>query len=289
MVPRGDRRGRRPVVDTWWQTETGGIMISPLPGARRSLGSATFPLPGISAELVDEAGNVVTLAATPPRPARGQACCAAFGAIPSATRTPTGVASPVATSPATAPSSTTTATCGCSGALDDVMNVPAPHLHHGGRVGARRTRRRRGGGRRRSRPDDRPGDHRLRHPARRRRGGHRRPAHARCRGDRGDANRRRSTSPRPAEDLQRQDHAPAAAHIATGRNLGDTTTLADATVVDEIKRRASEAPPKSDCRDDATRRAIDSTPLAKSALGGYVGSVDQGGCGEPFTSQGGGL
>ncbi len=53
--------GRCPVVDTWWQTETGGIMISPLPGATTTKpGSATFPLPGVSAEIVDEAGNPVT-------------------------------------------------------------------------------------------------------------------------------------------------------------------------------------------------------------------------------------
>ena len=52
--------GRCPVVDTWWQTETGAIMISPLPGATTlKPGSATFPLPGISAEVVDEAGNRV--------------------------------------------------------------------------------------------------------------------------------------------------------------------------------------------------------------------------------------
>jgi acetyl-CoA synthetase len=52
--------GSCPVVDTWWQTETGAIMISPLPGATTCKpGSATFPLPGISAELVDEEGNVV--------------------------------------------------------------------------------------------------------------------------------------------------------------------------------------------------------------------------------------
>ncbi len=50
--------GRCPVVDTWWQTETGAIMISPLPGLTTlKPGSATFPLPGISAELVDEAGD----------------------------------------------------------------------------------------------------------------------------------------------------------------------------------------------------------------------------------------
>ncbi len=52
--------GRCPVVDTWWQTETGGIMISPLPGATTTKpGSATFPLPGIGAEVVDEKGEKV--------------------------------------------------------------------------------------------------------------------------------------------------------------------------------------------------------------------------------------
>ena len=52
--------GRCPVVDTWWQTETGAIMISPLPGATTTKpGSATFPLPGIGAEVVDESGTRV--------------------------------------------------------------------------------------------------------------------------------------------------------------------------------------------------------------------------------------
>jgi len=52
--------GRCPIVDTWWQTETGAIMIAPLPGATTlKPGSATFPLPGIGAEVVDEAGERV--------------------------------------------------------------------------------------------------------------------------------------------------------------------------------------------------------------------------------------
>jgi acetyl-CoA synthetase len=52
--------GRCPVVDTWWQTETGGIMITPLPGVTETKpGSATVPFPGIRAELVDSAGTVV--------------------------------------------------------------------------------------------------------------------------------------------------------------------------------------------------------------------------------------
>jgi acetyl-CoA synthetase len=52
--------GSCPVVDTWWQTETGAIMISPLPGATTTKpGSATFPLPGTVAEVVDDAGRPV--------------------------------------------------------------------------------------------------------------------------------------------------------------------------------------------------------------------------------------
>ena len=50
--------GRCPIVDTWWQTETGGVMISPLPGATPTKpGSATLPLPGIQADIVDHDGN----------------------------------------------------------------------------------------------------------------------------------------------------------------------------------------------------------------------------------------
>jgi len=50
--------GRCPIVDTWWQTETGGVTISPLPGATPTKpGSATLPLPGIAADVVDHDGN----------------------------------------------------------------------------------------------------------------------------------------------------------------------------------------------------------------------------------------
>jgi acetyl-CoA synthetase len=52
--------GKTPVVDTWWQTETGAIMISPLPGITTlKPGSATVPYPGVEADVVDEAGNSV--------------------------------------------------------------------------------------------------------------------------------------------------------------------------------------------------------------------------------------
>jgi acetyl-CoA synthetase len=52
--------GRCPIVDTWWQTETGHIMISPLPGITAAKpGSATIPLPGIEAAVFDEEGNEI--------------------------------------------------------------------------------------------------------------------------------------------------------------------------------------------------------------------------------------
>ena len=64
--------GRCPVVDTWWQTETGGILISPVPGAiPMKPGSATRPLPGIRPLLVDAEGNELSGAAS------GNLCLAA--------------------------------------------------------------------------------------------------------------------------------------------------------------------------------------------------------------------
>jgi len=52
--------GRVPIVDTWWQTETGGILISPLPGATATKpGSATRPFFGVTPEIVDAAGTVL--------------------------------------------------------------------------------------------------------------------------------------------------------------------------------------------------------------------------------------
>jgi acetyl-CoA synthetase len=55
--------GRCPIVDTWWQTETGAILISPLPGVTATKpGSCTRPLPGIDADVVDDHGNSVATA-----------------------------------------------------------------------------------------------------------------------------------------------------------------------------------------------------------------------------------
>ncbi|HWA78939.1 MAG TPA: acetate--CoA ligase [Acetobacteraceae bacterium] len=62
---------RCPVVDTWWQTETGGILISPLPGAiAQKPGSATLPLPGVKPVLVDGEGRLLE------GPAEGNLCIA---------------------------------------------------------------------------------------------------------------------------------------------------------------------------------------------------------------------
>ena len=56
--------GRCPIIDTWWQTETGGAMIAPLPGATDlKPGSATRPMPGVDPQLVDADGKVLTGAA----------------------------------------------------------------------------------------------------------------------------------------------------------------------------------------------------------------------------------
>jgi acetyl-CoA synthetase len=60
---------RCPIVDTWWQTETGGVLISPIPGAvALKPGSATLPLPGVQCQLVDEKGHVLE------GPAAGNLC-----------------------------------------------------------------------------------------------------------------------------------------------------------------------------------------------------------------------
>ena len=112
--------GRCPIVDTWWQTETGGIMISPLPGATTTKpGSATFPLPGISATILDDTGNEVGvpgggyLVLDKPWPSMLRGI---YGDDQRFRDTYWSRFSRATTSPGTAPSATTTATSGCSAA-----------------------------------------------------------------------------------------------------------------------------------------------------------------------------
>ena len=203
-----------PVVDTWWQTETGGIMISPLPGATTlKPGSATFPLPGISAEVVDDAGNKVE---------RGGGYLTLTRPWPGMLRGIWGDPQRYVDTYWSRFEGRYFAGDGCKlddegylwllGRVDDVMNVSGhristtevesalvshPAVAEAAVVGARRR-------------DDGPGHHRLRHLARRQRCRHHRPAQPRRHRDRGDRQAEDDLlHPRPAEDPQRQDHAPA--------------------------------------------------------------------------------
>ncbi len=238
-----------PIVDTWWQTETGGHMITPLPGVTTTKpGSATHPIPGVFAEVVDDSGNPVAagggyLTITRPWPAmlRGiwgdperyrQTYWSEHLRGPLLRRRRRQGRRrrlPLAARPR----------------RRRHERVRPPHLHHRDRVGARRPpggrRGRRG---RRQRRHHRPGDHRVRDPARRLRRA--RPSSAR---------RSASTSPpssgpiarpqggvrgpRPAQDPLGQDHAsPAPRRRRGSQDLGDTTTLADASVVDALRASA---------------------------------------------------
>ena len=87
---------RTPVVDTWWQTETGMILITPLPGVTTTKpGSATKPFPGVDAAVVDERATRSgrAAAATSCCGGRGRRCCAGSTATTSATSRRTGRAS----------------------------------------------------------------------------------------------------------------------------------------------------------------------------------------------------
>ncbi len=105
-----------PIVDTWWQTETGGHVLSPLPYATPlKPGSATLPLPGIDAAIVDRHGEEVGpneggfLVIRKPWPGM---LYAAYGALPKGTKNSTLKASPELMSPVTAHEKMQTATSG---------------------------------------------------------------------------------------------------------------------------------------------------------------------------------
>ena len=112
-------RERCPVVDTWWQTETGMIMITPLPGITSTKpGSATRPFPGVSAEIrdgqgrrVEKGGGLLTLTKPWPAMLRG-----IYGDPDRFVQQYWSRWSTAPTSRATARGSTTTASIGCSAA-----------------------------------------------------------------------------------------------------------------------------------------------------------------------------
>jgi acetyl-CoA synthetase len=203
--------GRRcPIVDTWWQTETGAQMVTPLPGITATKpGSACRALPGISVEVVDDEGKVVTqgggyLTITQPWPSmlRG------IWGDPERYRDTYWSRFQGRYFAGDGAKLDEDGYLWLLGRVDDVMNISG----HRGRVGARRPRRGgRGRRRRRDRRHDRPGDRRLRHPALRQR--------AQRRAARGDPPTRRHQARRdrpttgghhragPAQDPLRQDHA----------------------------------------------------------------------------------
>jgi acetyl-CoA synthetase len=111
---------RCPVVDTWWQTETGAILISPLPGITRTKpgSAATQPFPGIAAEILNDKGEVVPvggglLALTRPWPSMLRGI---YGDPDRYVKQYWSRWPAASTSPATAPSATPTATSGSSAA-----------------------------------------------------------------------------------------------------------------------------------------------------------------------------
>ncbi len=159
---------RCPIVDTWWQTETGAIMISPLPGVTLTKpGSAMRPLPGITADVVDDAGTSV--------PDGGGGYLVVRDPWPGMLRTIWGDDQRYIDTywsrfssmyfPGDGAKRDADGDLWLLGRVDDVMlDLRPQHLDDRGRVGAGVAPE---GGRvgrgRRDRPDDRPGDRGLRH------------------------------------------------------------------------------------------------------------------------------
>ncbi len=236
--------GRCPVVDTWWQTETGGILISPLPGATAlKPGSATKPLPGVKPQLVDDKGT----------------CWRARDRQSGADRQ---LAGPDADGLRRSPALHRHLLQGLSGDLFHRRRLPArrgwvlldhrprrrrdqrlgppPRHGRGGERAGREPQRRRGGGRG--------------HAARPERAGHLRLCHAEGR-DRADGRIEEGAGPvgpsrnRPDRDARRHPVGPGLPKTRSGKimrrilrkiaenelgNLGDTSTLADPGVVDQL-------------------------------------------------------
>ena len=241
--------GRCPVVDTWWQTETGAIMISPLPGATTTKpGSATFPLPGISAEVVDDNGQLVThgggyLTLTRPWPSmlRG------IWGDPDRYRETYWSRFPDRYFAGDGAKLDDDGYIWLLGRVDDVMNVSGhristteiesalvshPAVAEAAVVGAL---------------DDTTGQAIIAYVTLR--GG----SEASVSTLRDHVGTEIGAIAKPktiylTPDLPKTRSGKIMRRllrdVAEGRNLGDTTTLADATVVDEIRRRATEAPPE---------------------------------------------
>ena len=165
--------GRCPIVDTWWQTETGAHMITPLPGVTTLVpGSAQRPFPGISAKVVDDEGNELAddstglLVLTEPWPSMLRTIWGDDDRYVDTYWSRFGKNVYFAGDGAKKDAD---GNIWLLGRVDDVMNVSGPpHLDDRGRVlPGRPPDGGRGGGRGRQRPDHRPGHRRVRHPPRR--------------------------------------------------------------------------------------------------------------------------
>ena len=242
---------RAPVVDTWWQTETGQIMISPLPGvtARQAGLGDDRRCRASSADVVDDEARVgAQRRRRLPRAhaSRGRRCCAPSGATTSGSRTPTGRAGEGLYFAGDGAKKDEDGDLWLLGRVDDVMNVSGPPaVHHRDRVRAGLAPEgRRGGRRRRRRRDDRPGG---------------RARSSSCASPAG--RRRRATSSQELRNHVAKEIGPIAKprqmmivpelpktrsgkimrrllkDIAEHREVGDVTTLADSTVMDLIKTK----------------------------------------------------
>ena len=166
---------RCPIVDTWWQTETGAIMVTPLPGVTPTKpGSCTLPFFGVVPEGARrERARTSRAAAAAGSSSRspGPRCCGRSGATTSASRSSTGASCRAIISPATARGFDKDGYLWVVGRIDDVLNVS------GHRIGTAEVEsalvshpcRRRGRRRRAARRTEGPGARVLRHAQERRR------------------------------------------------------------------------------------------------------------------------
>ena len=266
---------RTPVVDTWWQTETGMMMITPLPGVTTlKPGSATKPFPGIDAAVVrrvGQRGRARRRRLPGPAAGRGRRCCAGIYGDPERYVETYWSRFPGVYFAGDGARIDDDGDFWLLGRVDDVMNVS------GHRISTieveSRARRPPGGGRGgRVRPErraDRAGDRRVRDAARAARRGR-----SRC--WRSCA----TTSPqvigpiaKPANIVFTPELPKTRSgkimrrllrDVAENRPLGDTTTLADPAVVEEIKTRAEAEPPRSELAPERQLGVDCSTGLALS-------------------------
>ena len=212
---------RCPIVDTWWQTETGMIMITPLPGVTTTKpGSATRPFPGVDAAIFNEAGDEVGpggggyLVLRKPWPAMLRGLFKEDDALPRDLLVEVRRRGLFRRRRRAHRRGRRFLAARACRRRDERLG--SPHLDDRGRVRARRPPGgRRGRGRGAQRPDDGSGDRRVR-DAERRQGGLRReargaaqPCRAEDRPDREAGEHRLHAG--ATEDAQRQDHAPSAA------------------------------------------------------------------------------